>query len=214
MNESQRSHVSPRPYASYLGLAFSVLALFGCSTDEFEEDALPEENRMQATLVEPVLECVEELGDDMYEARWSYINGGTSRSKIKIGKRNRFKRSGGKDQGQPTVFKKGYRVDKARTVFEGAGQSPGWRLGKRTVWATQHSRSCSQDRSAFDQLGRSVDENWRLVEPCADLSCGDPCSLCGAGPDENGVICANPLQPMFCDPQGECVGGPMNCGDN
>lgn len=169
----------------------------------------------QESFVTPILECVEDNGNGTYEATWSYVNIGPKKERIKVGKRNKFKKSGGKDQGQPEVFKKGYRTGKVHTVHD-AGDVPGWKLGNNIAWASQDMRDCSQDRSAFDQLGRPVDENWHLIEPCADLSCGDPCTICGDGPTANGTSCLESHQAKYCNPQGECVGGApsMSCGND
>ena len=114
-----------------------------------ERDPTPADNAASAELtvegtnvevVEPLLECVEELPNGRRRAHFGYSNSGGSTDVIPLGDRNNFDPLPG-DRGQPDQFVRGRVIDAFQVDF--AAGTHTWTLGSRRVAASAASPPCA-----------------------------------------------------------------------
>ena len=114
-----------------------------------QRDPTPADNAASAELtvegtnvevVEPLLECVEELPNGRRRAHFGYSNSGGSTDVIPLGDRNNFDPLPG-DRGQPDQFVRGRVIDAFQVDF--AAGTHTWTLGSRRVAASVASPPCA-----------------------------------------------------------------------
>lgn len=87
----------------------------------------------------PILECVQENGDNTFTAFWGYNNSNEEVVYIPIGIKNGFT-PGIQDRGQPKLFLPGNNTNVFNVVFNGKDLS--WRLDQTSVTANKNSTPC------------------------------------------------------------------------
>lgn len=91
--------------------------------------------------VTPILECVADVGEGMYEARFGYNNPNTLGVNIGIGYKNQFYPSP-YDRGQVTTFAPGLHESVFEVYFNGSNLS--WKLNNITVTANKDTEACPE----------------------------------------------------------------------
>ena len=91
-------------------------------------------------VVEPLLECVEELPNGRRRAHFGYSNSGGSTDVIPLGDRNKFDPLP-RDRGQPDQFVPGRVIDAFQVDFDEGTHT--WTLGSRQVAASAASPPCA-----------------------------------------------------------------------
>lgn len=99
----------------------------------------------------PILECVEEIGEDVYRAHWGYENRDTSNVEISVGGKNKFQPNP-QGRGQPTTFQPGRHYNVFTTDFNGGD----------LTWHVERPGSNTPDTATASS--ESID--------CADVSLG------------------------------------------
>lgn len=122
------------------GLVMSLVAI-GCSQTQSEpqERVSKQTARLDATSVGPVLECVRQLVDGTYAARFGYHNDGTEPVVVLSGDKNRFVPAPA-NRGQPTRFEPGRHANVFEVEFDGSDLV--WSLNGRTSTANRSSTTC------------------------------------------------------------------------
>jgi hypothetical protein len=124
--------------------------------------------------VGPVLECVADLGDGVYEARFGVDNKNEVAVDIPFGDNNKFTGGGvnGFDQGQGTDFAPGRSVNTVQVLFDGSNLV--WTLknpdgGKGgTATANANSKECPKPKTGDLRVCKLlVDRNGNLTEGAA-----------------------------------------------
>jgi hypothetical protein len=89
--------------------------------------------------ITPVLECVEDNGDETYTAYFGYDNGNSTGVYIPIANRNNFSPMP-IDRGQPVVFEPGEQANVFSVIFDGRDLT--WTLDESVVTANRESEPC------------------------------------------------------------------------
>ncbi len=97
------------------------------------------------SLVEPTLDCVENLGPTKWIAHFGYKNLGNQEAMLPIGSENRFRQQP-ENRGQPTIFTAGEERTAFSVPFQG---SITWALQGQEVTATADSPRCDSCRGAY-----------------------------------------------------------------
>ena len=110
-------------------------------------EAVPSEHPHEEII--PTVQCVADLGDGLYEARFGYDNTNDSSVTIKVGYQNKFNPSP-RDRGQTITFLPGEHEDVFRVQFHDSNNGIEWKLKSpdyhwHTVVATKNADPCVDD---------------------------------------------------------------------
>jgi hypothetical protein len=97
------------------------------------------------SLVEPTLDCIEQVGPKKWIAHFGYRNSGVQEAVLPIGSENRFRQQP-EDRGQPTTFAAGGEQSAFSVPFQ---ESVTWALHGQEVTATANSPRCDSCRGAY-----------------------------------------------------------------
>lgn len=164
--------------------------------------------------VQPLLECVAQLGDDQYRAHFGYENAFWTDIEIATtNNRNQFSPAP-RDRQQPTVFAPGVHADAFQVEFSG-DDALTWSLrspdgSTRTVAASAESRRCTlaqcDGNDACFDAERLCDVGTCHYGECRyepkQCDDGDACTINDRCEPSTGA-CAS--EPVACDDQNECT---------